>query len=51
MKDIIIFKFDLFNANGYLESNNDCMFNRNMTGNECNYVDVENFLQLSDLNE
>ena len=44
-------KFDLFDANDYLESNNDCMFNRNMTSNECNYVDVKKFLQLSDLNE
>ena len=42
-------KFDLFDANDYLESNNDCKFNRNITSNECNYIDVENFLQLSDL--
>ena len=27
------------------------MLNRNMTINECNYVDVETFLQLNDLNE
>ena len=39
-------KFDLFDSNRYLENNDNYTFYGNVMNNECNYTDVEDFLQL-----
>ena len=47
------FKFDLFDSNRYLENNDNYTiytFYGNVMNNECNYTDVEDFLQMPELN-
>ena len=43
-------KFDLLDSNRYLENNDNYTFYGNVMNNECNYTDVEDFLQLPELN-